>query len=111
MLTDQPARSLSTHLSRSRVALCGYQIAVSIVSARAGNHSGLSGQAYYGVMDRVLKRVVALTGWGQTQDQQRTREAGFDVHLLKPINRGQLENVLAASPASVMSAAHKRQIC
>ena len=30
--------------------------------------------------------LIALTGWGQQQDRRRTREAGFDVHLTKPIN-------------------------
>jgi PAS domain S-box-containing protein len=45
--------------------------------------------------------LVALTGWGQTQDQQRTREAGFDLHLLKPISRAELDKVLAASPTSI----------
>ncbi|MCI0458232.1 MAG: ATP-binding protein [Gemmataceae bacterium] len=28
--------------------------------------------------------LVAMTGWGQPQDRQRAREAGFDVHLTKP---------------------------
>jgi PAS domain S-box-containing protein len=30
--------------------------------------------------------VMACTGWGQPQDRERAREAGFDVHLVKPIN-------------------------
>jgi PAS domain S-box-containing protein len=30
--------------------------------------------------------LIALTGWGQQQDRRRTREAGFDVHLTKPVN-------------------------
>lgn len=42
--------------------------------------------------------LVALTGWGQKQDYQRTREAGFDWHLLKPIDRNELDTILAASP-------------
>lgn len=41
--------------------------------------------------------LVALTGWGQKQDHQRTREAGFDWHLLKPIDGSELAKVLAAS--------------
>lgn len=28
--------------------------------------------------------LIALTGWGQDEDRQRTREAGFDQHLVKP---------------------------
>lgn len=42
--------------------------------------------------------LVALTGWGQKQDHQRTREAGFDLHLLKPIDLNELDKILAASP-------------
>jgi PAS domain S-box-containing protein len=30
--------------------------------------------------------LIALTGWGQQQDRSRTKEAGFDVHLTKPVN-------------------------
>lgn len=30
-------------------------------------------------------RLVALTGWGSAQDRARTREAGFDAHLTKPV--------------------------
>jgi CheY-like chemotaxis protein len=29
-------------------------------------------------------RLVALTGWGAAEDRRRSREAGFDEHLLKP---------------------------
>ncbi len=30
-------------------------------------------------------RLIALTGYGQAEDKQRTREAGFDDHLVKPV--------------------------
>jgi CheY-like chemotaxis protein len=30
-------------------------------------------------------RIIALTGWGQESDRERTREAGFDDHLVKPV--------------------------
>ena len=30
--------------------------------------------------------LVALTGWGQPQDRQRTGDAGFDLHLVKPVS-------------------------
>jgi CheY-like chemotaxis protein len=30
-------------------------------------------------------RLIAMTGWGQEEDRQRTREAGFDEHLVKPV--------------------------
>jgi len=39
--------------------------------------------------------LVALTGWGQQQDRQRTREAGFDHHLVKPPEPEALDAVFA----------------
>lgn len=39
--------------------------------------------------------LVALTGWGQDEDKLRTRESGFDAHLVKPVPPGELERVLA----------------
>ena len=30
-------------------------------------------------------RVVAVTGWGRDDDRQKTRMAGFDQHLIKPV--------------------------
>jgi signal transduction histidine kinase/DNA-binding response OmpR family regulator len=40
-------------------------------------------------------RLIAVTGYGQEADQQRTRAAGFDCHLVKPIDIEALEGVLA----------------
>jgi PAS domain S-box-containing protein len=40
-------------------------------------------------------RIVALTGWGQDSDRQRTREAGFDEHLVKPVSLESLRELLA----------------
>jgi PAS domain S-box-containing protein len=39
--------------------------------------------------------VVAMTGWGQEQDKQTARDAGFDAHLTKPVNLTMLKQVLA----------------
>jgi PAS domain S-box-containing protein len=39
--------------------------------------------------------VVALTGWGQEEDRQRSREAGFDAHLVKPVDYDYLAKLLA----------------
>jgi signal transduction histidine kinase len=39
--------------------------------------------------------LVALTGYGQPEDQRRSREAGFDRHLVKPIEPDQLTDLLA----------------
>lgn len=38
--------------------------------------------------------IVALSGWGQDDDKRRTREAGFDHHLVKPIEPDTLKRVL-----------------
>ncbi|MCO5168265.1 MAG: PAS domain S-box protein [Planctomycetes bacterium] len=38
--------------------------------------------------------LVALSGYGQDEDRRRTREAGFDAHLVKPVGWSELEAVL-----------------
>jgi len=38
--------------------------------------------------------IVALTGWGQEVDKERTREAGFDLHLVKPVETEDLQRAL-----------------
>ncbi len=39
-------------------------------------------------------RMVALTGWGREDDRRRTKEAGFDEHLVKPVAFDTLQRVL-----------------
>lgn len=39
-------------------------------------------------------RLVAVTGYGQAEDRRRTREAGFQAHLVKPIDPEELREVL-----------------
>jgi CheY-like chemotaxis protein len=43
--------------------------------------------------------LVALTGWGQAQDREAARRAGFDRHLVKPLEPRMLEELVAALPA------------
>ena len=43
-----------------------------------------------------MPRLVAITGWGIPEDQERSREAGFDHHLLKPVNPESLQQLLAS---------------
>ncbi len=38
--------------------------------------------------------IMAVTGWGSEQDQERAREAGCDLHMTKPVNFEHLERVL-----------------
>ena len=39
-------------------------------------------------------RLIALTGWGQEDDKRRAREAGFDLHLTKPVDPDTLQAIL-----------------
>jgi CheY-like chemotaxis protein len=41
-------------------------------------------------------RFAAVTGLGQEADRRRSREAGFDVHLVKPLSPEDLRRVLAS---------------
>jgi CheY-like chemotaxis protein len=38
--------------------------------------------------------LIAVTGWGQTEDKQRTLAAGFDHHLVKPVDPTALAKLL-----------------
>ncbi len=40
--------------------------------------------------------LIALTGWGQSEDKQRAYDAGFDRHLTKPVDLDQLTAVLTS---------------
>ncbi|HKH47267.1 MAG TPA: response regulator [Thermoanaerobaculia bacterium] len=40
--------------------------------------------------------LIALTGWSQEEDVRQSRDAGFDHHLVKPVEPATLEKVLAA---------------
>jgi CheY-like chemotaxis protein len=39
--------------------------------------------------------IIAQTGWGADEDRKRTREAGFDYHLVKPVDPTELLKLLA----------------
>jgi PAS domain S-box-containing protein len=41
--------------------------------------------------------LVALTGYGQESDRQRSREAGFNHHLVKPVDFAKVESILVAA--------------
>ncbi|HWO42507.1 MAG TPA: PAS domain S-box protein [Candidatus Eisenbacteria bacterium] len=50
--------------------------------------------------------LVAVTGYAQHEDQERARDAGFDLHLKKPVDLDQLERILAkleAPPPRLLS--------
>jgi two-component system CheB/CheR fusion protein len=41
-------------------------------------------------------KIVAMTGYGQAEDRRKSREAGFDVHLVKPVDLQELEAILGS---------------
>jgi CheY-like chemotaxis protein len=47
---------------------------------------------------------VAVTGYGQDEDRRRSREAGFDHHLVKPLDVEELNSVLESVPEEITSA-------
>ena len=44
--------------------------------------------------------LVALTGWGQDEDRQKSKDAGFDAHLVKPVDDEVLLKLLASLPSA-----------
>jgi len=41
--------------------------------------------------------LVAVSGWGQPNDRQRSQSAGFDDHLVKPVEPAVLERLIGQS--------------
>jgi len=48
--------------------------------------------------------LIALTGWGQDEDRRRSREVGFDSHLVKPLDPDALSTLLSKLPARAKAA-------
>jgi two-component system, chemotaxis family, CheB/CheR fusion protein len=48
--------------------------------------------------------LVALTGWGQGEDRRRSREAGFDAHMVKPVDERVLRRLLTEFGAAKQDA-------
>ncbi len=56
----------------------------------------------WGSLDQLY--LVALTGWGQDQDRRRSAQAGFDKHLVKPVDLATIEQVCREVAEHVASA-------
>jgi PAS domain S-box-containing protein len=68
---------------------------------------GMPGESGYGATRRIREQpwgrrtqIIALTGWGQADDRMRSREAGCNGHLVKPVSVSELEKMLAALTAA-----------
>jgi CheY-like chemotaxis protein/anti-sigma regulatory factor (Ser/Thr protein kinase) len=48
-----------------------------------------------------LMRIIAVTGWGQESDRKKSEAAGFDVHLVKPVDVTELVRAVAAPGETV----------
>jgi two-component system CheB/CheR fusion protein len=66
---------------------------------------GLPGLDGYGVVSALRQnpataaaRVIALTGYGSDDDRLRSRQAGFDQHLTKPVDPETLKDVVTLKP-------------
>lgn len=63
---------------------------------------GMPGMMGYEVAQRLRNSgaatslLIAVTGYGRDSDVSRAREAGFDHHLVKPVDYDQLKTLLAA---------------
>jgi PAS domain S-box-containing protein len=63
---------------------------------------GLPGMSGYQVCQQIRQEpwgrdivLVAVTGWGQEDDRIRSREAGFDAHIVKPVDPDLLAKIIA----------------
>ena len=72
---------------------------------------GMPGMSGYELAARIRRRpelqpivLIALTGWGQDDDRRRSREAGFDHHLVKPVAPRTLQSLLGSLRASAEAA-------
>ena len=62
---------------------------------------GLPGLDGYSVAQRLRKQpetrdvmLIAVTGYGQPEDRDRSKAAGFDYHLVKPVDHNAIENLI-----------------
>jgi DNA-binding response OmpR family regulator len=49
-------------------------------------------------MDETQPLLIAVTGWGQDEDRMRSKAAGFDHHLVKPVDPAELVGLICAPP-------------
>jgi len=96
---------------QSADGLDGVQLALAQLPTVALVDIGLPGIDGYEVARRLranpqtqAMRLIALTGYGLAEDQRRVLEAGFDMHLVKPVDIAQLLGALG-EPAPLRTAA------
>jgi CheY-like chemotaxis protein len=50
--------------------------------------------------------LVAVTGWGAEEDRARSRAAGFNLHLTKPVAMAEIDRLLASMMTSLATTLH-----
>jgi len=105
------AESMATLLEHTgnecRMAHAGPE-AIELAEAFAPNvillDIGLPGMDGYEVCRAIREKswgsdvwIIAMTGWGQAEDKKRSREAGFNAHLVKPVDITKLYELIAAA--------------
>lgn len=91
----QPRIAFDGHSALQEIGVCWPDIVLLDI--------GLPGMSGYQVCERIRSQasgkdvvIVALTGWGQEEDRRRSRQAGFDGHLAKPVSYSELTRLLAS---------------
>jgi CheY-like chemotaxis protein len=106
--------------------MCGYQVDLagdgfSAVEQILASHPdvalidvGLPGLDGYGVARAVRQvdlerrpRLIAITGYGQPEDRRRAIDAGFDAHLVKPVDPDSLTRILMEDADGHQAAHHE----
>jgi CheY-like chemotaxis protein len=69
---------------------------------------GIPGMSGYEVCRRLRQQpwgratmIATMTDWGQKEDRRRAEAAGFDQHLLKPVDHAALTQVLVSAPSTL----------
>jgi signal transduction histidine kinase len=102
---DTLALLLDTHGARARAvyggpaalaALPGFAPSVVLLDLGMPEMDGFDVARAIRAEGHAHVRIVALTGWGQRADRERTRAAGFDHHLTKPVDLAALAAWLGA---------------
>ena len=77
---------------------------------------GLPGMDGYEVATRLRQQavfkdvvLVAMTGYGQDSDRQRSHDSGFDHHLVKPPDFEKLKEILAAASEKIQTRDSRRE--
>ena len=108
---------------RLLLALAGYEIEVAYTGSEGlerarrfhpevalcniGLPGGMDGyalaRALRGRQDTAGIHLIAISGYGQEEDQRQARESGFDRHLIKPVDPAALLKLLEELPAASFS--------